>query len=321
MDYQLLVEADFLVNLFEEGALPETREDVFRRIFRTAKRKISVPADLFPEDRVREPQNERTCDRRKAVRGQGYRPGLKMRRSSINGAMRGRRLYRHLGPGPSGGLWQTRRTTIKKYKEWKMEDLPMMPETFKLEVIRQTGKAVSGRKGADSPEGRGRDHHRHRCRPGGRAGGPADSERRPAARKPLKRLWISSVTDKAIREGFANLKDGREYENLYDAAMCRAEADWLVGINATRALTCKYNAQLSCGRVQTPTLAMIASREEEIRTLCAKVLLRDPRPGRQPHPGLAGQKRAGSGRSFQTGTDARTGSRRSPGEHGRGGAR
>src|SRR5699024_7818327 len=82
---------------------------------------------------------------------------------------------------------------------------------------------------------------------------------------PVKRLWISSVTDKAIKEGFAHLKDGREYEPLYDAAVSRAEADWLVGINATRALTCKYNAQLSCGRVQTPTLAMIAAREEEIR--------------------------------------------------------
>lgn len=84
-------------------------------------------------------------------------------------------------------------------------------------------------------------------------------------RKPIKRLWISSVTDKAIRDGFANLRDGRDYNNLYAAAVSRAEADWLVGINATRALTCKYNAQLSCGRVQTPTLAMIAKREEEIR--------------------------------------------------------
>ena len=84
-------------------------------------------------------------------------------------------------------------------------------------------------------------------------------------KKPIRRLWISSVTDKAIREGFARLKDGREYDSLYDAAMCRAEADWLVGINATRALTCKYNAQLSCGRVQTPTLAMIARREKAIR--------------------------------------------------------
>ena len=84
-------------------------------------------------------------------------------------------------------------------------------------------------------------------------------------RKPIKRLWISSVTDKAIKDGFAHLKDGRSYNRLYDAAVSRAEADWLVGINATRALTCKYNAQLSCGRVQTPTLAMIAAREEEIR--------------------------------------------------------
>ena len=83
--------------------------------------------------------------------------------------------------------------------------------------------------------------------------------------KPVKRLWISSVTDKAIREGFAHLRNGKDYEPLYDAAVSRAEADWLVGINATRALTCKYNAQLSCGRVQTPTLAMISAREEEIR--------------------------------------------------------
>lgn len=84
-------------------------------------------------------------------------------------------------------------------------------------------------------------------------------------KKRCRRLWISSVTDKAIREGFAGLKDAKEYDNLFAAAVSRAEADWLVGINATRALTCKYNAQLSCGRVQTPTLAMIAAREEEIR--------------------------------------------------------
>lgn len=66
------------------------------------------------------------------------------------------------------------------------------------------------------------------------------------------------------------MKNGHEYDALYDAAMCRAEADWLVGINATRALTCKYNAQLSCGRVQTPTLAMIAKREEQIRSFIPK---------------------------------------------------
>jgi DNA topoisomerase-3 len=84
-------------------------------------------------------------------------------------------------------------------------------------------------------------------------------------KKPIKRLWISSVTDKAIREGFNNLKDGRLYESLYASALARAQADWIVGINATRALTTKYNAQFSCGRVQTPTLAMIKALEDEIR--------------------------------------------------------
>ncbi len=89
-------------------------------------------------------------------------------------------------------------------------------------------------------------------------------------KKPIKRLWISSVTDKAIKDGFNNLKDGKAYENLYQAAVARAEADWVVGINATRALTVKYNAQLSTGRVQTPTLAMIAEREQQIRNFQPK---------------------------------------------------
>ncbi len=89
-------------------------------------------------------------------------------------------------------------------------------------------------------------------------------------KKPLKRLWISSQTEKAILDGFRNLKPGEAYENLYKAAVCRAEADWLVGLNVTRALTCKYNAQLSAGRVQSPTLAMIVSREEEIRNFKPK---------------------------------------------------
>jgi len=72
-------------------------------------------------------------------------------------------------------------------------------------------------------------------------------------KKPFKRLWISSQTDDAIREGFTSLKAGTAYNNLYDAAACRAEADWLIGLNVTRALTCKFNAQLTAGRVQTPT--------------------------------------------------------------------
>ena len=152
----------------------------------------------------------------------------------------------------------------KKYKEWKMEHLPMIPDVFKLEVIKQTGKQYQAVKTQIHRKDVGQIII---ATDAGREGELVARLilKKAGSQKPLKRLWISSVTDKAIREGFANLKDGKEYESLYDAAMCRAEADWLVGINATRALTCKYNAQLSCGRVQTPTLAMIAKREAQIR--------------------------------------------------------
>lgn len=156
-----------------------------------------------------------------------------------------------------------------KYKEWNMEHLPMMPEPFKLEVIKQTSKQYHAVKTLI---------HRNDVKEiiiatdAGREGELVARLilKKAGAKKPLMRLWISSVTDKAIREGFANLKEGKEYEPLYDAAMCRAEADWVVGINATRALTCKHNAQLSCGRVQTPTLAIIAKREEDIKNFIPK---------------------------------------------------
>ncbi|MDN6671530.1 MAG: DNA topoisomerase 3, partial [Staphylococcus equorum] len=82
--------------------------------------------------------------------------------------------------------------------------------------------------------------------------------------KPIKRLWISSVTNKAIKDGFNKLQDGRKYDNLYHAALARSEADWIVGINATRALTTKYDAQLSLGRVQTPTIQLVQMRQNEI---------------------------------------------------------
>ncbi|MEE0419893.1 MAG: DNA topoisomerase III [Lachnospiraceae bacterium] len=152
----------------------------------------------------------------------------------------------------------------KKYIQWNLETLPMMPKKMQLVVIKQTAKQFKDvktqlyRKDVDKVV---------IATDAGREGELVARWilEKSDCRKPIKRLWISSVTDKAIREGFANLKDGREYNNLYAAAVARAEADWLVGINATRALTCKYNAQLSCGRVQTPTLAMIAKREEEIR--------------------------------------------------------
>lgn len=157
----------------------------------------------------------------------------------------------------------------KKYKEWKLEDLPMLPKYSKLVVIKQSSKQFytvkkqMERKDVDEIV----------------IATDAGREGELVARwiiekanisKPIKRLWISSVTDKAIKEGFNNLKDGKSYENLYQSAVARAEADWIVGINATRALTCRYNAQLSCGRVQTPTLNMIAKREEEIRNFKPK---------------------------------------------------
>lgn len=85
-------------------------------------------------------------------------------------------------------------------------------------------------------------------------------------KKPLLRLWISSQTDQAIRDGFQHLKPGKQFERLYESAVCRAEADWLIGLNVTRALTTKYNEPLSAGRVQTPTLAMIIEREKEIQS-------------------------------------------------------
>ena len=157
----------------------------------------------------------------------------------------------------------------KKYKDWNMADLPMMPEPFKLEVIGKTAKQFGVVK---------RQLFRNDVKDiviatdAGREGELVARFilMKAGCRKPLKRLWISSVTDRAIKEGFSRLRDGREYNHLRDAAMCRAEADWLGGLNATRALTCKYNAQLSCGRVQTPTLAIIAKREEEIRNFRPK---------------------------------------------------
>ena len=152
----------------------------------------------------------------------------------------------------------------KKYVKWDMETLPMMPEKMKLVVIRQTSKQYQAVKDQLFRKDIGDIII---ATDAGREGELVARWilDKSGCRKPIRRLWISSVTDKAIRDGFHNLKDGREYDNLYRAAVARAEADWLVGINGTRALTCRHNAQLSCGRVQTPTLAIIARREEEIR--------------------------------------------------------
>ena len=150
------------------------------------------------------------------------------------------------------------------YKTWSIETLPMLPKDMKLTVLKKTGKQYSTVK---TQLLRKDIKDIVIATDAGREGELVARWiiEKAGVHKPLKRLWISSQTNKAILDGFKNLKDAKEYDNLYKAAVCRAEADWLVGLNVTRALTCKYNAQLSAGRVQSPTLAMIVNREEEIK--------------------------------------------------------
>ncbi|MCC0665203.1 DNA topoisomerase III [Clostridioides sp. ZZV15-6597] len=157
----------------------------------------------------------------------------------------------------------------ERYKSWSLEDLPILPKYLKTVVIKKSGKQFNTVK---AQMNRNDIDEIVIATDAGREGELVARWiiEKSQVKKPLKRLWISSSTDKAIKEGFAKLKSGKEYENLYYSAIARAEADWIIGINATRALTTKYNAQLSCGRVQTPTLAMILKREEEIRNFKPK---------------------------------------------------
>src|SRR5699024_6295491 len=149
----------------------------------------------------------------------------------------------------------------EKYKTWKLNDLPMLPSQLKLVVMKKTGKQFSVVKSQLNRKDAGSIVI---ATDAGREGELVARWILEKARvnKPVKRLWISSVTDKAIRDGFHKLQPAKKYENLYASAVARSEADWYVGLNATRALTTKFNAQLSSGRVQTPTLAMIAAREK-----------------------------------------------------------
>ncbi|MRH44065.1 DNA topoisomerase III [Aquibacillus halophilus] len=151
-----------------------------------------------------------------------------------------------------------------KLKTWKLEDLPMLPDQLKLVVIKKTGKQFNAVK---TQLTRKDVSEIVVATDAGREGELVARWiiEKSRVNKPVKRLWISSVTDKAINDGFKNLKPGKQFENLYLSAVARSEADWYVGLNATRALTTKFNAQLSSGRVQTPTLEMIALREEEIK--------------------------------------------------------
>jgi len=156
-----------------------------------------------------------------------------------------------------------------KYKSWNLEDLPMLPNKMELVVIKQTSQQYATVK---SLLNRADVDELVIATDAGREGELVARWiiLKAGFRKPMRRLWISSQTDKAIKDGFASLKPSREYDNLFYSAQSRSEADWLVGLNVTRALTCKHNAQLSAGRVQTPTLAMIVAREEEIKKFIPK---------------------------------------------------
>ena len=156
-----------------------------------------------------------------------------------------------------------------KYKSWNMDDLPMLPDRMKLVVMNETARQF---KAVQALMHRGDVSELVIATDSGREGELVARwiMQKAGWNKPAKRLWISSQTDRAIKEGFSGLKPAAEYDNLYKSAQARAEADWLVGLNVTRALTCKYNASLSAGRVQTPTLALLVEREQEIKNFVPK---------------------------------------------------
>jgi DNA topoisomerase-3 len=157
----------------------------------------------------------------------------------------------------------------ERYKTWRLDYLPMLPEKMELVVIKETAKQFAVIKNLMKlPE----IDELIIATDAGREGELVARWiiKKAGWRKPIKRLWISSQTERAIKEGFAALKPSKEYDNLYASAECRAQADWLIGLNVTRALTCKFRAQLSAGRVQTPTLAMIVERENQIKNYIAK---------------------------------------------------
>ena len=152
----------------------------------------------------------------------------------------------------------------EKYAKWRYDDLPILPEHWQYQVSASTKKQfgilkkLMQRKDVESlicATDAGREGELifrlvyHQC----------------GCKKPVERLWISSMEDSAIREGFQKLRPGTEYDALYEAALCRERADWIVGINATRLFSCLYGQTLNVGRVMTPTLAMVVMRDAAIR--------------------------------------------------------
>ncbi|MCU5745165.1 DNA topoisomerase III [Staphylococcus sp. SQ8-PEA] len=151
----------------------------------------------------------------------------------------------------------------KAWREWKLEDLPILPKHMKSVVIPKTKHQFNTVKTLI------KQSNVKEIIIATDAGREGELVARLILdkvnnKKPIKRLWVSSVTKKAIQQGFKRLKDGRQFNSLYQAALARSEADWIVGINATRALTTKYDAQLSLGRVQTPTIQLVQARQNEI---------------------------------------------------------
>ena len=152
----------------------------------------------------------------------------------------------------------------EKYKKWRYEDLPIVPECWRHKVLDGTKKQYGILKKLM------RDSNVDEVICATDAGREGELIFRlvyeqAGCKKPMKRLWISSMEEQAIKDGFASLKDGSCYDSLYQSALCRAKADWLVGINASRLFSVLYNQNLKVGRVQTPTLAMIVDRNQKIK--------------------------------------------------------
>ncbi len=156
-----------------------------------------------------------------------------------------------------------------KYEQWNLDDLPIIPLPLKYEIIKSSAKQFYTIKRLIYDK---RVKEIIIATDAGREGELVARLILLQAqnKKPLKRLWISSVTPQAIRDGFKNLKQASKYQGLYESAIARAYADWVVGINATRALTTKYNASLSCGRVQTPTLHLVYNQEQKLKNFHPK---------------------------------------------------
>ena len=155
-------------------------------------------------------------------------------------------------------------TYDNRYQKWEFADLPILPEDWQLTVKQEKkGQYIVLKKLLNRKD---LEYVINAC-DAGREGELIFRRvyELSGSRLPVKRLWISSMEEEAIREGLAHLKEGSVYANLCAASVCRAKADWLIGINATRAFTTRYHKRMTVGRVQTPTLAMLVERQEKIQ--------------------------------------------------------